>query len=226
MLSEGENRARLLLQSAHVTSDPKQGPTRDYKRECDISTVSQTSIFPLGTAITIHDATRMITTARQQENLSTRQRWISLSEFVVGGAIVIAHNVYTASRTRCRSFLCSEGFPSGCGTAAGRWWACTSPTRGGSRSCGCTGRSLDHSRGPARRFRGSKNMVPSRERAGGDQRGDDMESSPSWFGSGLDVLPPLARDGSWRHCLCPVGCSAMGTTTKVPPGILQSTVSG
>jgi len=36
----------------------------------------------------------MITAARQQENLSTRQRWISLSEFVVGGAIVIAHNVY------------------------------------------------------------------------------------------------------------------------------------
>ena len=36
----------------------------------------------------------MITASRQQENLSTRQRWISLSEFVVGGAIVIAHNVY------------------------------------------------------------------------------------------------------------------------------------
>src|SRR5262252_7591798 len=52
---------------------------------CEMAeTVSQTSIFSLGTAITIHDATRMITTARQQENLNTRPRWISLSEFSVG----------------------------------------------------------------------------------------------------------------------------------------------
>lgn len=29
-----------------------------------------------------------------QSDLSPRQRWISLAEFVVGGAIVIAHNVY------------------------------------------------------------------------------------------------------------------------------------
>ena len=36
----------------------------------------------------------MTTAAYQQENLSTRQRWISLSEFVLAGAIVIAHNVY------------------------------------------------------------------------------------------------------------------------------------
>ena len=43
--------------------------------------------------ITIYDATRMTTAARQQENLSTRQRWISLSEFVFGGAIVIARRV-------------------------------------------------------------------------------------------------------------------------------------
>src|SRR6516164_2978685 len=50
---------------------------------------------------------------------------------------------------------------------------------------GSTGRSPDHSRGPARRFRGSKNMAPSRGRARGDQTGEgDMESSPPWIGSG------------------------------------------
>jgi membrane protease YdiL (CAAX protease family) len=31
---------------------------------------------------------------RHQENLNSRQRWISFSEFLVGGAVVIAHNVY------------------------------------------------------------------------------------------------------------------------------------
>jgi hypothetical protein len=36
----------------------------------------------------------MTAAPHHQGNLTTRQRWISLSEFVVGGAIVIAHNVY------------------------------------------------------------------------------------------------------------------------------------
>jgi uncharacterized protein len=36
----------------------------------------------------------MIAQPAQQQSLTTRQRWISLSEFLVGGAIVIAHNVY------------------------------------------------------------------------------------------------------------------------------------
>jgi uncharacterized protein len=36
----------------------------------------------------------MTAAPRQQENLNARERWISFSEFLVGGAIVIAHNVY------------------------------------------------------------------------------------------------------------------------------------
>jgi hypothetical protein len=36
----------------------------------------------------------MIAAPGQPESLNARQRWISLSEFSVGGAIVIAHNVY------------------------------------------------------------------------------------------------------------------------------------
>lgn len=36
----------------------------------------------------------MMAAPRQQESLNPRQRWISLSEFLVGGAIVIGHNVY------------------------------------------------------------------------------------------------------------------------------------
>ena len=36
----------------------------------------------------------MTAAPHHQGNLDARQRWISLSEFVVGGAIVIAHNVY------------------------------------------------------------------------------------------------------------------------------------
>lgn len=39
------------------------------------------------------DAIRM-NVAEHQRHLNTRQRWFSLAEFVVGGAIVIAHNVY------------------------------------------------------------------------------------------------------------------------------------
>jgi membrane protease YdiL (CAAX protease family) len=36
----------------------------------------------------------MVVAPRHQENLNSPQRWISFSEFLVGGAIVIAHNVY------------------------------------------------------------------------------------------------------------------------------------
>jgi hypothetical protein len=36
----------------------------------------------------------MMAAPRQQQNLNARQRWTSFSEFLVGGAIVIAHNVY------------------------------------------------------------------------------------------------------------------------------------
>jgi len=36
----------------------------------------------------------MIAAPRQQESLNPRQRWISLCEFLVGSAIVVAHNVY------------------------------------------------------------------------------------------------------------------------------------
>ncbi len=32
--------------------------------------------------------------ARHQENLTSRQRWISFAEFLVGGGVVIAHNAY------------------------------------------------------------------------------------------------------------------------------------
>ena len=39
------------------------------------------------------DAIRM-NSADHQRHLNARQRWFSLVEFVVGGAIVIAHNVY------------------------------------------------------------------------------------------------------------------------------------
>jgi len=38
--------------------------------------------------------TRMPVSPRQRENLNPRQRWISCLEFLVGGGIVIAHNVY------------------------------------------------------------------------------------------------------------------------------------
>jgi membrane protease YdiL (CAAX protease family) len=44
--------------------------------------------------ITIHDTTRMIAELRQQQNLNSRQRWLSFFEFLVGATIVIAHNVY------------------------------------------------------------------------------------------------------------------------------------
>ena len=36
----------------------------------------------------------MTITPGHQENLTSRQRWISFAEFLVGGGIVIAHNVY------------------------------------------------------------------------------------------------------------------------------------
>ena len=36
----------------------------------------------------------MTAAPRQTENLNARERWISFSEFLVGGTIVIAHNVY------------------------------------------------------------------------------------------------------------------------------------
>src|ERR1700735_2793375 len=50
--------------------------------------------LPARDGIRIHNTTRMIAASRQQESLNISQRWISLSEFLLGGAIVIAHNVY------------------------------------------------------------------------------------------------------------------------------------
>ena len=111
---------------------------------------------------------------------------------------------------------------------------------------GCIGPSPDHSRGPARRFRGSKNMAPSRERARGDQRGEgDMENSPSWIESGLDVCRLWRKDGLSRlpddessrrgkkskaayvaALLVSSVLFGYGHYCKGPPGILQSAVSG
>jgi hypothetical protein len=50
-------------------------------------------ILWLGDWITL-DAIHMLPALPHQESVNARQRWVSLSEFLVGGAIVIAHNVY------------------------------------------------------------------------------------------------------------------------------------
>ena len=53
--------------------------------------------------------------AAGHHDLNTRQRWISIANFIIGGAIVIAHNVYHRVPNEVPILILLGGFPPSAG---------------------------------------------------------------------------------------------------------------